>query len=83
MFFYLKIDQLRFWFLYKNDMRIYDTRTFLELKSLPKVNVFFLLLLLTDNPSFDEVGVGAPLRLLNILNNFFLMNVELKFRFRF
>ena len=70
MFFYLKIDQLRFWFLYKNDMRIYDTRTFLELKSLPKVNVF-LLLLLTDNPSFDEVGVGAPLRLLNILNYFF------------
>ena len=70
MFFYLKIDHFRFWFLHKNDMRIYDTRTFLELKSLRNVNGF-LILLLTDNPSFDEVGVGAPLRLLNILNYFF------------
>ena len=44
--------------------------TFLELKALRNVNVF-LLLLLKANPSFEEVGVGAPLRLLNMLTFFF------------
>ncbi len=82
MFFYLKIDHFRFWFLHKNDMRIYDTRTFLELKSLRNVNGF-LILLLTDNPSFDEVGGRRSFPIIKYFKLIFFMKVELKFRFRF